>query len=260
MIHFNYHSLLIASTVLFGGAISANAQLVDVLTEAPVTIQASITSTVTTTTPTAITITPTTVRLTNLQVIQELVDSSIIPDSSAAGWSLVAVRNVPADLPFVDAGFYLYAIKDATVVAIPSSKFASSVGYSVARYSERNQGRYIYSSSGTITNHVLYSYTPTFSSSASNVYSLLDSESSGFASVKYSTKNASDDYEIFFYGISSISAITQGGYSGSLTQDSNPSVPSSGLFTLTITVGAPKLVRYDKYPDVSPAMGPSTGP
>jgi|GEM_PF-6673101 len=251
----NYRSLLLASAALLGAALSAHAQLVNVLTEAPVTIQATIQSTVTTTTPTAITTTPTTVRLTNLQVIQELIDASIIADSTPTGWSLVAVRNVPADLDFVDAGFYLYAVKGSTVTAIPSSKFASSVYQSVAKYTEKHQGRYIYSSAGTVTNHVEYAYTPTFISGTSNRYTVLDSATAGFASVRYTTKDFSDDYELFLYGISSISVTTKGGYSGLLTQGSNPSQPSSGLFTLTITVGAAKLVPATKY-DVSPDVGP----
>lgn len=255
MPYFNYRSLLLASAVLFGSALSAHAQLVDVLTEAPVTIQATIQSTVTTTTPTSIATTLTTVRLTNLQVIQELIDANIISDSSPTGWSLVAVRNVPADLAYVDAGFYLYAIKGSTVTAIPSTKFSSSVGRSVAKYTEKHQGRYIYSSSGTVTNHVGYNYTPSFISGTNNKYTLQDSESAGFASVKFTAKDFADDFELFFYGITSISVVTKGGYSGTLAQGLNTPVPNSGLFALTITVGAPKLVEATKY-DVSPDVGP----
>lgn len=257
MPYFNSRPLLLAFAAFFGAALSAHAQLVDVLTEAPVTIQATIQSTVTTSTPTSISTALTTVRLTNLQVIQELIDANIITDTTAVGWSLVAVRNAPADLAFVDAGFYLYAIKSGVdPIAIPVNKFSSSVYRSVAKYTEKHQGRYIYSSAGTVTNHVVYNYTPTFTSGTNNKYTLQDSESAGFASVKYVAKDFADAFELFFYGISSISVTTSGGYSGLLTQAPNQGVPNSGLFALTITVGASKLVLADKYGAVSPDVGP----
>jgi len=248
----NYRSLLLAFAALLGAALSARAQLVDVLTEAPVTIQATIQSTVTTTTPTAITTTSTTTRLTNLQVIQDLIDSGIIIDTSPVGWSLVAVRTAPPDLYVVDAGFALYAIKNTTVVAVPSSKFATAfTGRSVAKYTERNQGRYIYSSSGTVTNHVVYNYTPKFTT-GTNTYELSESETGGFAKVNFIAKDFADDYEIFFYGISSVSAVTKGGFAGTITPTGGSPTANTGLFTLTITLGAAKLVPAAKYPDVAP--------
>ena len=259
MIHLNYRPLLVALFALYGATVGANAQLVDVLTEAPVTIQVSIQSTVTKKTPTEVTITPTTVRLTNLQVIEELIASKIIPDTTATGWSLVAVRNVPVDLFFVDAGFYLYAIKGSIVVPVPTTKFSARVGGSVEKFTEKTLGRYIYSSSGTVTNHVHYSYTPSFTSGASNTYTLSSSESSGFAKIQFSTVNNLGDFEVFLYRMSSISCVAHGGYSGLLTQLPNLPVASSGLFTVTLTVGAPKLVLATKYPAVDPSIGQSIG-
>lgn len=257
MSNFNYRTLLLASAG-FCAALSARAQFVDVLTESPVTIQASLQSTVTTTTTVGATTTTATtssqVRLSNQQVIQDLIDSQIINDSTVSGWSLVAVRSVPTDLFFVDAGFALYAVKAGfQPVEVPSSKF-QAVGFgSIAKYTEKNLGRYVLSSSGTLTNHVSCAYSPTFTNGAFT-YKLTQSESDGFANVKFATKDASDDFEVFFYAISSIQVTTRGGYTGTIQQGNNPTSPSTGLISITVKVDAPKLVPASKYPAVYPGL------
>ncbi len=255
----SYRSLALIAAVL-GSALSASAQFVDLVTEAPVTIQVTMQSTVTAITTTAATRTaPATTsrktttkstRLTNLQVLQELVAEGIIPGNSAIGWSLVAVRDAPADLAFVDAGFNLYAVKGTTRVAVPKSKFEVTALGVVAKYVERHQGRYVYSSKGTVTNHASYAYTPAYRVGSSD-YVVTESASDGFAKVNFVTKDFSDGHEVFFYAINSASVTSKGGFSGTVTVGEGDPEPTSGLFSISVSVGAAKLVPASLYPDVA---------
>ena len=185
-------------------------------------------------------------RLTNAQVLDELRVAGIIPGPTISGWSLVAVRDAPSDLNYVDAGFYLYATNGTSRIAVPPAKFMAAANASVAAYVEKNQGRYVLTSKGTVTNHFTCQYNPTFAA-GSTVYAIDTSENCGFAKVAFVTKNLSDNYEIFFYAISSVTVTANGGFTAN-----SATTPTSGLSSLTLTVGTPKLVPATNYPDVAP--------
>jgi hypothetical protein len=243
------HSFVFTSAALLASSLGASAQFVDLLTEAPVTLQVTQQSSSVTTTATSRATTFATSKLTNALVLQELLAAGIIPDASITGWSLVAVRSAPSDLDFVDASFMLYAIKGTTRIAVPTGKFLAAGQSTAAAYVEKNQGRYILSSKGTVTNHLVCQYNPTFTV-GTNTYALDSSEINGIAKIKYATLDLTKDYEIFFYAISSVSAVITGGYTGTLTSNGGNPMTSTGLSTLTITVGAPKLVPATFYPGV----------
>jgi hypothetical protein len=251
MSHPNHRFLVLVSAALLAPTTSAPAQFIDLLTEAPVTLQVTLQSVAATTSGASRTTSVNTTRLTNVQVLEELRAAGIIADSSITGWSLVAVRGVPSDLAYVDAGFSLYAIKGANRIIVPTSKFLAAAHASVAAYTEKNQGRYVLTSKGTVTNHVVFQYNPTFAV-GSNTYAINSSESCGYAKVNFVTKDLSEEYEIFFYALSSITATTNGGYGGTQVAGSGSPAPCAGLSTLTVTVGTPKLVPASLYPAVQP--------
>lgn len=248
--HLSLRPLLLATGALLLSAQHAAAQFVELVTEAPVTFQVSLSTSTTTNTATGRATTTAVTKLTQAQVLEELRTAGIISDTSTTNWSIVAVRNAPADLELVNAAFDLYAVNKVTNarVRVPTSKFSAAAFGSVYRYTERHQGQYVLSSSGSVSSHVIYNYRPAFST-ATGAYVIESTEAAGFAKVNFIAKDASDGFESFFYAISSLSAATRGGFNAKL----NGSTDVTGLVTLTISVGAAKLVPASLYPDVEPA-------
>lgn len=282
------HLIAILGFGMFLGPVFA--QEMDLLTEAPVTFQVTFTTANTTSTGTPGNETKktatTTSRILQANVIQELFTSGIIPTNS--GWSLKAVRSAPADLAFVTAQFSLYAVNPAytgiegTRIPIPTSKFLAAAYGSVEKYVEKHQGQYILSASGTVTNHVGYDYLPSFISlppattatvgtdkvttQLSTAFTLNTMHSEGFASISFALSDVTD---ILYYAIKSMNVTAIGDFTGNsvtttttttvpasgptvISSSTGPSVPSQGLVTLTLTVGAPILVDASLYPAVNP--------
>jgi len=218
------------------GARPASAQFIELLTEAPATFAITLTTTATSTTGAKRETTSSTLRISQADVIAELRSAGIIPSTPAEGWSLVAVRAAPADLAFVDGSFHLYAVNGNLRLPIPSGKFSAQSFGAAAKYKERHLGHVVLSSSGTVTNHVSYSYLPkigglTFSSGSTD----------GFATIGFNAKDDDGDLEAFFYKISSLRAATRGSYLSDKGQ---------GLMTINLSLGAAKLVPASNYPGI----------
>jgi hypothetical protein len=263
--------LLALGTLLITAA-TASAQFVELLTEAPVTFQVTLTTTATTTTTTERKTTSTVTRLTQAQVLEELRVAGIIPSASISGWSLVAVRAAPADLYYIDGSFFLYAVNGTTRILVPESKFKASNFYlkwvdddgdgeedddeiktfdygRVAKYSERHLGQYVLSSKGTVTVHSSYHYKPAFTVGTS-LFTPDESLTDGFATIAYQAKDLSDGYEVFYFAPTSVRVTARGGFTGGVQIGAGPVLPTTGLISLTLAVGAPKFVPATFYPEV----------
>ena len=231
--------LLLALGAVLLSARPALAQFEPLLMEAPLTLQVSLTSGATTSNATERRTTVTTSRLTTEQIMQDLVGGS------PAGWTLVAVRYVPADLTDVDAAYSLYAINGNQRIAIPEEKLAIYAGGSVAKYRERHIGQYVLSSSGVVTNHVSIDYKPGFSIAGSTAVAGFGD---GFATINYASRDSFGGYEVFFYSINSARATVRGGIRLSNNQDA--------LVGVVFNVGTPRLVLASTYPEVDPSSPP----
>lgn len=244
--------LALLSTLLLGAA-PASAQFVELLTEAPVTFSVTLQTTTTTETPTSRSSSLATTKLAQAQVLEDLRSAGIIPGDNISGWSLVAVRAPAPDLALVNASFTLYAVNPTldTRVAVPTDKFGAASFASAAKYSEKHQGQYVYSSTGTRTTHVVYDYRPSFTTGSGDslsAFTVDSAESAGFAKINFVARDLSDGIEVFSFVISSFSVSTRGGFSASVTGNASP----QGIMTLNVNVGAPKLVAADLYPEVDP--------
>jgi hypothetical protein len=263
--HLRLRPLLFATGALLFTTANAFAQFIELVTEAPVTLQVTLTTTTTTTTATARTTTPTVSKLGPNLVLAELLRATgqIPADSTdVTGWKLVAVNYAPADLAYVNGEFKLYLVKGDTRVLVPASKFSASAFGAVEKYKERHLGRYVLNSSGTVTNHVVYDYLPAFTVTPTGNpvppavrYTLTDSTTDGFASIAYATKNSSNGYEVSFYAISSLRATNRGSFQATTQVGEGPSSTGQGLITLTLDVGVAKLVPASLYPAVSTFPG-----
>ncbi len=271
------------------------AQDIELLTEAPVTLSVTFTTATTTTTGTTGNETKktatTTTRILQADIIKELFTSGgIMPlGAPTLGWSLKAVRNAPADLAFVTADFSIYAVNPTypsspgTRVLVPSSKFNAIAYSSVQKYTEKYQGQYILSSTGTVSNHVGYDYQPTFISTSTPTsatvgtdkvttqvsvsYALDSMHSEGLSTISFALSDVAD---ILYYAIKSLNVTATGEFTATSTKTTSTStvplsnlnatpvvqstsdtpVPASGLVSIGITVGAPILVDASLYPDV----------
>lgn len=232
--------LLLLALGLLSSARHASAQFVELVTEAPVTFQITVTTTAVTETATERKTTATVSRLGQADVINELRGAGIIPATPADGWTLVAVRVPPADLAFVDAGFRLYAVNGSTHVPVPESKFKGRAYGSVAKYKERHSGQYVLDSAGTVTAHVAYDYLPSWTIGSTR-YNVQSSTTDGFATIAYKAKDSSDGFESLFCAISSIRATTRGSFIAP---------EGEGLVSITVSVGAARLVPASVYPDL----------
>ncbi len=241
------HTLLLTLGALALSATTASAQFTALLTEAPVTIQAAIT---TETTPTAGATRTVTTRVTQANFLQDLLDAGIIT-GGISGWSLVAVSAAPADLAHVNGEFTLYAVKGGARVLVPASKLGAASYGSVEKYTERHQGQYVLSSKGTVTNHVSYGYAPRIVV-AGTTYTADEGISDGFATIQYVAKDFDSDYEVFFYAISSLRVTALGSFRGTQRVGSGTPAAAEGLYTLTLSVGAARLVPASLYPAVTP--------
>jgi hypothetical protein len=232
---------LLAALGLLSAVLPASAQLVELITEAPVTIELTFGTATKTSTGTgssrADVTTAYTSRITNAQILEALRLRGDIPDPTIANWSLYAVRGAPSDLAYINARFFLYAVKrtspSAPVMssfAVPSEvfSFATNLSHSVAAYTERHQGQSIFSSAGTVTNYSRLRYTPTFTRSLPPVvaapvngaristvvnsdYTVTEMFSSGFATISYATRSTEP---VFFYPISRLVYNSVGDFSG----------------------------------------------
>lgn len=249
--------LLFATGALLLSGANAFAQFIELVTEAPVTLQVTLTTTATTTTATERRTTQTVSKFTHASLLDELRTSGIINDTTSAGWKLVAVNYAPADLAYVNAEFQLYAVKGDTRILIPASKFKATAYGAAEKYKERHLGRYVLSSAGTVTNHVVYDYLPSLliGPNPGTRYTLTDSTSDGFATIAYKTKDTSDGFEVSFYAISSLRATNRGSFSATTQVGDGPVTTSQGLITLNVTVGAAKLAPASLYPAVSTFPG-----
>jgi hypothetical protein len=164
-----------------------------------------------------------------------------------AGWSLVAVRYVPADLSQVDADYSIYAVNGSQRIAISEEKLSIDAGSSVAKYRERHIGQYVLSSAGVVTNHVSFAYKPGFAIAGSTA---VGGFGDGFATINYASRDSFGGYEVFFYSINSVRATARGGLRLNNNRDS--------LVNVVITVGTPRLVLASTYPAVDPVPPPAT--
>lgn len=244
--------LLLSLGALLFSAASASAQFVELLTEAPVTFSVTLQTATITETETSRSSAIVTTRLGQAQVLEELRVAGIIPGDSVAGWSLVAVRVPAPDLVWVDASFTLYAVNPTldSRIPVPSEKFAAISFNSVEKYTEKHQGQYVYSSQGTRTTHVQYDYRPVFTTPAGEV-AADSAAAAGFAKVNFTARNLSDGFEVVVFAITSFSVTARGGF---VAVTGAENVSPSGIMTLTINVGAAKLVPADRYPAVSTAL------
>lgn len=254
--HLSLRPLLLATGALLLSAQHASAQFVELLLEAPVTLQGTITTTKTTMlSSTERKTVPTVTRLLHAQILEELRSSGIINDTSTVGWSLVAVTPAFADLAFVDGSFALYAVKGNVRVRVPVSKFKASNNYdgnfygAASKYTERHLGQYVLSSKGTVTAHAAYHYQPAFTADGAT-FTVNESLTDGFATIAYVAKDVADGFEVFFYAPSSVRATTRGSFFGTQQFGSSPATNVNGLMTLTVMASAPKLVPATLYPDV----------
>ncbi len=234
--------LLLALGAVLLSARPAAAQFIELLTEAPVTFQVTLTTNNVTTTATERKTTSTVSRLAQADVINELRSAGIIPATPADGWTLVAVRAAPADLMLVDGAFYLYAVNGNQRIRVPSvdapsGKFSARAFGAVEKYRERHLGQYVLDSAGTVTSHVNYDYTPALPGLA-----ITQGTTDGFATIAYRTKTESDGFAVFFCAISSLRATTRGSFATDTAQ---------GLMTINVSVGPAKLVPASNYPGVN---------
>jgi hypothetical protein len=246
--HPSLRPLLLATGAFLASALPASAQFIELVTESPVTLQVSLSTPNREATATSRRTTTTVSRLSNAQIVEELRQAGVIPNEPATGWTLVAVREVPADLGEVDASFTLFATNPgaAQPVRIPDSKFESAAYLSVERYTERHQGQYVLTSRGTVTNHVGYQYLPSIAVSGVN-YTIGTSRAEGFATVLYASKDLAAPYSIFFYGINSVRVTAIGSFNGQRQIGANPAEETAGLISLTLSLGAAKLTPAAPY-------------
>jgi hypothetical protein len=243
----NLKTALLGLITLVAGS-AAHAQLVELVTESPLTVTAEFTVPSVTTTATSRVTATTRIRLTQKEVIENLQETNIIPSTGgAAGWRLVAVQAPPSDLAFVNADFKIYAINTAKqIFPVPNSVFGSASAYSVENYNEQNIGQYVLKSTGTVTNYATYSYRPTLN--LGSVKAKPDEVfTSGFASLKFEAKDSSPDHDVFFYAISSFRVSAIGSYKFN-TAPGN--FTSTGLVTFTLNTTAAKLVEASNYPEL----------
>jgi hypothetical protein len=233
--------------------------------EAPITFKNTFTTTRKTTTRTVATgridtyatvITP----VTQLQFIDDLRASEIVPGTTSVGWSLVAVRPAPADLVYIDSTFDLYAVNPSYPAVPPATSpgariFVSSLKFrslgmeSVRQYTERTQGQYVISSTGVVTNFSEYSYLPTITipgitGAPATTVKILDNNCSGNSSIGFAAREVSN---VFFYAITSLRVSARGPFVG---QEIPANTNKGGLATIDITIGTPKLVLQSLYPEV----------
>jgi hypothetical protein len=229
---------------------AAHAQLVELLTEAELTVQATYTVPTLATTPTSRTYTTTTLRLTQQQVIEDLQARSLIPATGGAtGWRLFAVQPPPADLTVVDNIFKIYAVSPTGVkFRLPATVFGAENFASVETYTERTIGQYIISSKGTVNSYLGLSYLPTLSLSTPSPVRIpvTASTSSGMTTINYELKDLADGHEVTFYAISRFSVAASGSY-----RFTTPPAPytETGLMNLSLNTRAAKLVLASEYPD-----------
>jgi hypothetical protein len=243
----NLKTALLGLITLVAGS-AAHAQLVELVTESPLTVTAEFTVPSVTTTATSRVTATTRIRLTQQQVIENLQETNIIPSTGGAvGWRLVAVQAPPSDLAFVSADFKIYAINTARqIFPVPNSVFGSTSAYSVVNYNEQNIGQYVLKSTGTVTNYAIYSYRPTLN--LGSVKAKPDEVfASGFASLKFEAKDSSPDHDVFFYAISSFRVSAIGSYKFNKAPGN---FTSTGLVTFTLNTTAAKLVEASNYPDL----------
>jgi hypothetical protein len=230
-------SLTLLAGLSLAAVLPARAQFIELVTEAPVTFQVVLTTPSSTASATERRNTTTITRLAQAQIITDLRAAGVINDTTNDGWTLLAVRYPAPDLYFVNAAFQLFAVKGEQRIPVPQSKFVSIARNSVEKYRERHLGQYVLSSSGTVTNHVRYAYLPSVTVGGTT-FDITNSESDGFASVNFTSRDSLGEHEIFFYAINSLRATTRGSFESNNGQ---------GLIALTVSVGTPKLVDAALY-------------
>lgn len=241
--------LTISSFLIGSGA--ARAQFVELVTEAPVTLSAAITTA--TITSTATERKSVTTKITQATFLEELRTANIITTPTITGWSLVAARSAPADVAFVSADFELYAVNPTypappgTRIAVPANKFKSQSFSAVGKYTEKHQGQYVFSSKGIITKHIGYDWRPDFKVGTKS-FSMQSSLAEGFATINYISKDFDGNYEIFFYAISSMKSTAIGSFTVAPPTPADSSAPTVGLVAITVNVGAARLVPRSSYP------------
>jgi hypothetical protein len=227
----------------FAALPAARAQFVELTSEAPVTLMLSTSTVEQVTTPTQRTYKTTISRVTQAQLLNQLLADNVIPDSTITGWSFVALRPLASELREVTSSFVLYLAKGTQRVRVPSGFFQTNNNTTTARYTEKHIGTYVLSSAGTINNHLDFVFNADVTV-GSSTFVFDESSLDGFAQTAYATKDAADGFNIFFYAIRSTKCTALGGFSGV----KNPgNTPTTGLLTLTLTVGPAKLVPESLY-------------
>ena len=247
--------LLLALGTLLLSAQHASAQFIELVTEAPVTITASITTTqVISETATEKKTGAVVTTLKHADIVADIVsylrDEELVPnDAPAAGWSLVTVNYAPSDVWNVVAGGNLFAVNGNLRVNVPAVKFEIDRHpfRFAAKYKERHLGRYFIDSAGTVTSHVSYNYLAK-ANVGGTTYSIKDTLSDGFATIGFKSKDTADGFEVFFLAISSLRASARGSFTADTNGDLDPD--AQGLISISIATGAAKLVPASTYPGV----------
>jgi hypothetical protein len=222
---------------------AARAQFVALTSEAPVTLMLSTSTVEQVTTPTQRTYKTTISRVTQAQLLNQLLADNVIPDGTVTGWSFVALRPLASELRDVSSGFLLYLAKGTQRVRVPNSFFQTNTNNSTARYTEKHIGTYVLSSAGTVNNHLDFVFNADVTVGAST-FVFDNSTLDGFAQTAYATKDVADVFNVFFYAIRSTKCTALGGFTGTKKPGNTP---TTGLLTLTLTVGPAKLVPATLY-------------
>jgi hypothetical protein len=233
---------------------AAQAQLVELLTQAELTVQATYTVPSLDTTSTSRTYSTTTLRLTQQQVIEDLQARELIPAANGStGWRLFAVQPPAPDLSLVADIFKIYAVSPAGVkYRLPEQVFGADSFFSVENYTERSLGQYVISSKGTINTYYTFSYLPTLNLATSSATRLpvIASSCSGMSTIDYVVKDEADGHEVLFYAVSRFTVSASGSYRFTSAPTPPPApYTETGLVNLVLTTKAARLVFASDYPD-----------
>ena len=230
-------------TLAFGLALApfaAQAQDIELVTEATVTVQGTFGTSVTTTNGKTGTARVDTTRSYNStistpDVIRSLLELS--PTDSIEGWRLAAVRALPADQVEVDFSFYLYLVNETLNERrrVPVDKFFGWTNTWVSSATVNHVTRNIMTGKGVRTVHAEMEFLPSFtrkelpaivsnpiteggrtyvrSAKTEAAFTLDNVATAGFATINFSTRTAEP---VFFFAIENIRYTAKGDFSGTL--------------------------------------------
>jgi hypothetical protein len=229
---------------------AAQAQDIELVTEATVTFQGTFGTSITSNNGKTGTLRVDTTRAYNSTITTpEILRSLLIqltaeteePTDNITGWRFAAVRPSAADVNEIDTTFYLYLVNDTANrrIAVPNSTFfvfpTASVGSSVITHSTRN----IITGRGLATSHAEMFFTPSFTrkeipavvtgpftenvggtprtynihTKTESTYTLDFLQTAGFSTIDYRTRSTEP---VFFFAIESLRFSARGDFTGTL--------------------------------------------